>query len=95
MRLVEEFGTEPVVCFQVVQVVIGTLCVLFALLAVYLAPLVVYAPFGLGVVVRKHKPDHRYASFQTFKWFFCWSWVRLLEQQPKIMTLPPPCFAVT
>ncbi|XP_017297046.1 membrane-spanning 4-domains subfamily A member 15 [Kryptolebias marmoratus] len=34
----------------IVQIFIGLLCILFALTAVYLPPLMIYAPFGLGAV---------------------------------------------
>lgn len=44
-------------CPQVVQIMIGLLCILFGLTAVYSWAMIAYSPFALGAAVRTHKHD--------------------------------------
>lgn len=44
-------------CPQVVQIMIGLLCILFSLTAISSWAMIAYSPFALGAAVRTHKHD--------------------------------------
>lgn len=60
--------TENCVCFQVVQIFIGLLCILFSLTAIFSPFLMLHAPFCLAVTVRRlYSPfDHWSVTVRTW-----------------------------